>query len=109
MKKIIKSERRVDGGCKKYLLKYKLVSNEFSKEEGMGKYYGIIVEQFVWMEAKEKWELYDNAQVKGFSESLKESMLFFERIVKGDVMPISLDDIVDDWKSAFCLENRESA
>lgn len=109
MGRIIKSERRVDGGCKKYLLKYKLVSNEFSKEEGTGKYYGIVVKQFVWVEDKGQWELYDVAQVKGFSESLKESMLFFERIVKGDVMPVSLNDIVDDWKSAFCFANRESA
>lgn len=109
MGRIIKSERRVDGGCKKYLLKYKLVSNEFSKEEGTGKYYGIVVKQFVWVEDKEQWELYDAVQVKGFSESLKESMLFFERIVKGEVMPVSLCDIVDDWKSAFGPENRESA
>lgn len=109
MKRVIKSERRVDGGCKKYLLKYKLVSNEFSKEEGKGKYYGIIIEQFTWSEIKEEWEFYDKAQVQGFSESLKETMLFFERIVKGDVMPVSLNDIVDDWRSAFCQGNRESA
>ena len=49
------------------------------------------------------------AKVSGFSESLKESMIFFERIVKGDVMPVSLDNIVDDWKCAFCPDNKESA
>lgn len=109
MKKIIKSERRVDGGCNRYLLKYKLVSNEFPAEEGKGTYYGIVTEQFIWSEDRGRWEIYDTAYVEGFSESLKESMIFFEKIVKGDVMPVSLNNIVDDWKSAFCPDNKESA
>lgn len=109
MKEIIKSERRVDGDCKRYLLKYKLVSNEFPKEEGTGTYYGIVIKQFVWSESKTRWEIHDTAQVEGFSESLKESMMFFEKIVKGDVMPVSLNNIVDDWKSAFYPDNKESA
>lgn len=109
MRKIMKSERQVDGGCKRYLLKYELIANGFLKEEGRGTYYGITVEQFVWSEERGIWEVYDSARVPGFSESLKESMLFFERIVKGEVMPVSLENIVDDWKCAFCPYNKESA
>ena len=109
MRIIMKSERQVEGGFKKYLLKYELIANGFLKDEGEGTYYGVTVEQFVWSQEKRAWERYDSAEVAGFSESLKESMLFFEKIVKGDVMPVCLENIVDDWKSAFCLDNKESA
>lgn len=109
MRKIMKSERRVEGECKKYLLKYELVSNVFPEEEGEGIYYGIIVEQFIWSKEKKSWILEDLEQIKGFSESLKESMLFFEKVVKGNMMPVSLGAIVDDWKCAFYPNNEESA
>lgn len=109
MKKVFKNERRVEGDCERYLLRYTLVSNGFPKEEGEGIYYGIVVEQFVWCDEGERWEAQDTAQVKGFSESLEESMLFFEKVVRGEVMPVSLNEIVDDWKSAFYVDNRESA
>lgn len=109
MKKIMKSERRVEEEGKRYLLKYELVSNVFPEEEGEGSYYGIIVEQFVWLQEKKGWMLDDSEQVKGFSESLKESMLFFEKVVKGNTMPVSLGAIVDDWKCAFYPNNEESA
>ena len=109
MRIIMKSERQVEGGFKKYLLKYELIANGFPKDEGEGTYYGVTVEQFIWSEEKGVWERYDSAEVTGFSESLKESMLFFEKIVKGDVMPVCLENIVDDWKSTFCLDNKESA
>lgn len=109
MKRVFKNERRVEGDCKRYLLRYTLVSNGFPKEEGEGIYYGIIAEQFVWIDEGERWEAQDTAQVKGFSESLEESMLFFKKVVRGGVMPVSLSDIVDDWKSAFYIGNEESA
>lgn len=109
MKKIMKSERQVDGGSKTYLLKYELTAKGFLKDEGKGTCYGIGIDQFVWSEEKRIWEEYDSVKVTGFSESLKESMMFFEKIVKGDVMPVSLENIIDDWKSAFCSENKESA
>lgn len=109
MEKVIKNERRVEGDCKRYLLRYELVSNRFPKEEGEGIYYGIIVEQFVWADEEKRWKVKDTAQIKGFSESFEESMLFFEKITQGEVMPVSLNEIVDDWKSAFCEYNRESA
>ena len=44
-----------------------------------------------------------------FSESLEESMAFFEKMVQGEVMPVSLNEIVDDWKSAFYMGRKESA
>ena len=69
MERILKNERRVEGDCKRYLLRYTLVSNGFPKEEGEGIYYGIITEQFVWTDEEERWEAQDTAQVKGFSES----------------------------------------
>ena len=96
MERILKNERRVEGDCKRYLLRYTLVSNGFPKEEGEGIYYGIITEQFVWTD-------------EGFSESLEESMAFFEKMVQGEVMPVSLNEIVDDWKSAFYMGRKESA
>ena len=34
MERILKNERRVEGDCKRYLLRYTLVSNGFPKEEG---------------------------------------------------------------------------
>ena len=74
-----------------------------------GIYYGIITEQFVWTDEEERWEAQDTAQVKGFSESLEESMAFFEKMVQGEVMPVSLNEIVDDWKSAFYMGRKESA
>lgn len=104
MERILKNERRVEGGCKRYLLRYTLVSNGFPKEEGEGIYYGIIAEQFVWTDEGERWEAQDTAQVKGFSESLEESMAFFEKMVQGEVMPVSLNEIVDDWKVRFMWE-----
>ena len=91
------------------MLRYTLVSNGFPKEEGEGIYYGIITEQFVWTDEGERWEAQDTAQVKGFSESLEESMAFFEKMVQGEVMPVSLNEIVDDWKSAFYMGRKESA
>lgn len=103
----MKSERRVEGEGKKYLLRYELISNKLLEEEGEGNYYSITAEQFIW--SKEKWELIDSEEIKGFSESLKESMLFFEKIVKGNAMPVSLGAIVDDWKCAFYPNNEESA
>ena len=109
MRKIMKSDRQIEGGSKRYLLKYLLIESRFLQDEGKGTYYGISVEQFVWSEERGIWEGYDSAKVSGFSESLKESMLFFERIVKGEVMPVSLEDIVDDWKCAFCPDYKESA
>lgn len=109
MKRVFKNERRVEGDCERYLLRYILVSNEFLKEEGEGIYYGIMVEQFVWSDEGKRWEAQDTAQVKGFSDSLEESRLFFEKVVQGEVMPVSLNDIVDDWKSAFYVGNKESA
>ena len=86
MERILKNERRVEGDCKRYLLRYTLVSNGFPKEEGEGIYYGIITEQFVWTDEEERWEAQDTAQVKGFSESLEESMAFFEKMVQGEVI-----------------------
>ena len=83
MRTIMKSERQVEGGFKRYLLKYELIANGFLKDEGEGTYYGVTVEQFVWSQEKRAWERYDSAEVTGFSESLKESMLFFEKIVRG--------------------------
>ena len=74
MERILKNERRVEGDCKRYLLRYTLVSNGFPKEEGEGIYYGIITEQFVWTDEEERWEAQDTAQVKGFSESLEEPL-----------------------------------
>ena len=97
MERILKNERRVEGDCKRYLLRYTLVSN------------GFITEQFVWTDEEERWEAQDTAQVKGFSESLEESMAFFEKMVQGEVMPVSLNEIVDDWKSAFYMGRKESA
>ena len=47
--------------------------------------------------------------VKGFSESFEESIAFFEKMVQGEVMPVSLNEIVDDWKSAFYMGRKESA
>ena len=47
MERILKNERRVEGDCKRYLLRYTLVSNGFPKEEGEGIYYGIITEQTI--------------------------------------------------------------
>ena len=98
MERILKNERRVEGDCKRYLLRYTLVSNGFPKEEGEGIYYGIITEQFVWTDEEERWEAQDTAQVKGF-----------EKMVQGEVMPVSLNEIVDDWKSAFYMGRKESA
>lgn len=109
MERILKNERRVEGDGKRYLLRYTLVSNGFPKEEGEGIYYGIITEQFVWTDEGERWEAQDTAQVKGFSESLEESMAFFEKMVQGEVMPVSLNEIVDDWKSAFYMGRKELA
>lgn len=106
MERILKNERRVEGDCKRYLLRYTLVSNGFPKEEGEGIYYGIITEQFVWTDEEERWEAQDTAQVKGFSESLEESMAFFEKMVQGEVMPVSLNEIVDDWKVRFIWEGK---
>ena len=56
MERILKNERRVEGDCKRYLLRYTLVSNGFPKEEGEGIYYGIITEQFVWTDEGERWK-----------------------------------------------------
>lgn len=106
MERILKNERRVEGDGKRYLLRYTLVSNGFPKEEGEGIYYGIITEQFVWTDEGERWEAQDTAQVKGFSESLEESMAFFEKMVQGEVMPVSLNEIVDDWKVRFIWEGK---
>lgn len=106
MERILKNERRVEGDCKRYLLRYTLVSNGFPKEEGEGIYYGIITEQFVWTDEGGRWEAQDTAQVKGFSESLEESMAFFEKMVQGEVMPVSLNEIVDDWKVRFIWEGK---
>ena len=52
MRIIMKSERQVEGGFKKYLLKYELIANGFPKDEGEGTYYGVTVEQFIWSEEK---------------------------------------------------------
>ena len=71
MERILKNERRVEGDCKRYLLRYTLVSNGFPKEEGEG--------------------------------------IYFEKMVQGEVMPVSLNEIVDDWKSAFYMGRKESA
>ena len=32
MERILKNERRVEGDCKRYLLRYTLVSNDFQKK-----------------------------------------------------------------------------
>lgn len=56
MRIIMKSERQVEGGFKKYLLKYELIANGFPKDEGEGTYYGVTVEQFIWSEEKRVWE-----------------------------------------------------
>lgn len=79
---------------------------DFQKKMGEGIYYGIITEQFVWTDEEERWEAQDTAQVKGFSESLEESMAFFEKMVQGEVMPVSLNEIVDDWKVRFIWEGK---
>ncbi|MFR3343760.1 MAG: DUF6514 family protein [Anaerobutyricum sp.] len=111
MRTIMKSERQVElEVLREYLLKYELIANGFLKDEGE--------EHILWSDSGTVYLVgrkesmgkdNDSAEVTGFSESLKESMLFFEKIVKGDVMPVCLENIVDDWKSAFCLDNKESA
>ena len=106
MERILKNERRVEGDCKRYLLRYTLVSNGFPKEEGEGIYYGIITEQFVWTDEGERWEAQDTAQVKGFSESLEESMAFFEKMVQGEVMPYHLMRLLMTGKVRFIWEGK---
>lgn len=106
MERILKNERRVEGDCKRYLLRYTLVSNGFPKEEGEGIYYGIITEQFVWTDEEERWEAQDTAQVKGFSESLEESMAFFEKMVQGEVMQYHLMRLLMTGKVRFIWEGK---
>ena len=106
MERILKNERRVEGDGKRYLLRYTLVSNGFPKEEGEGIYYGIITEQFVWTDEGERWEAQDTAQVKGFSESLEESMAFFEKMVQGEVMQYHLMRLLMTGKVRFIWEGK---
>ena len=106
MERILKNERRVEGDCKRYLLRYTLVSNGFPKEEGEGIYYGIITEQFVWTDEGERWEAQDTAQVKGFSESLEESMAFFEKMVQGEVCQYHLMRLLMTGKVRFIWEGK---
>lgn len=109
MKIILKNERMMEGEDKRYLLKYELISSVLPEDEGEGRCYGIIVEQYIWSAVKEDWMLEDESKVKGFSESLEETTLFFQKVVEGVMMPVSLEDIVDDWKSAFSPDYRASA
>mgnify|MGYP006971471166 CR=1 FL=1 len=43
----MKSERQVEGGFKKYLLKYELIANGLPKDEGEGTDYGVRVEHVI--------------------------------------------------------------
>ena len=73
MRTIMKSERQVEGGLKKYLLKYELIENGFPKDEGEGTYYGVTVEHFIGSEEKRESDIKCSQEVAGFSESVKES------------------------------------
>ncbi len=63
MERILKNERRVEGDCKRYLLRYTLVSNGFSKRRGRRNILWNYNRTFVWTDEEERWEAQDTAQV----------------------------------------------
>ncbi len=101
MKVIMKEERQVSEGDRKYLLTYELMVDKFPKEEGSGSCYDIQIAQYDWLSGDRVFQKSDGCRVTGFSESYGEAKYFFGKLVEGTAMPVSLFAVVDDWKSAF--------
>lgn len=100
MKQITLITRKLKEDEKDFVLEYELISDSFPLEEGGGEYYGVIVRQFLL--TGEDRQLYDSCQLLGFSESMEETEEFFYMLIDGEAMPVSLYELADDWKSAFC-------
>ncbi len=88
-----------------FLLRYGIYCSSYGEDvqEEEEDFYGIGIWQYRRISTFE-YELYDRALVEGFSERYQETRLFMHLLYKGLVLPMSLEEIVDDWQSAFCKE-----
>ena len=82
-----------------YQLRYKIKSFRFDEDEMTENtfYYGVGIDLYQKVGLQE-YTLKEKAFVKGFSESYMETVDFLETLCAGKVFPVSLEEIVDDWK-----------
>ena len=90
-------------GC--YWLKYELLEygaadeKDPEREGENGRYYGMRVCQ---VEERSR-RLFDICQVRGITEEMEAAKSLFLKAVKGLVMPVSLQDFIDDWQTACSM------
>lgn len=86
-------EKMVETDYGSYLLEYRM----HEIKEGKVDIYGISVFQYHY--TYEKKELFDQAMINGFSESITETEKFMELLIQENVFPVHLYSIADDWIS----------
>ena len=91
MKDLVTEERVVDTEYGSYRLVYCLHEIE---EEGW-RYYGVSVVQY-YHTGKSRG-VFDREMIRGFSENLRETLIFLETLVRELVFPVHLFSIADDW------------
>ena len=96
----------VEGEEEDYILCYRLLPHRGEKGMNPDGYYGIQVEEYVIRGLRDNEDELnisrtDLNKIKGLSEDPEEAESFLDMIAEGTVFPISLDEIYDDWMSAF--------
>ena len=96
----------VEGENQDYILCYRLIPYQRESSCDPDYYYGIQVEEYVIRGLRGEDDVLsirrgDLSQIKGLSEDAEEAENFLNMIAEGIVFPVSLDEIYDDWMSAF--------
>lgn len=96
----------IEGEDRDYILCYRLIPHRGETGCDPDCYYGIQVEEYVIRGLRENDSILsirraDLSKIKGLSEDIEEAKSFLNMIAEGVVFPVSLDEIYDDWMSAF--------
>lgn len=98
MKKLREYEKNIRGDYADYQLRYELAARRFPSEEGEGVYYGVAIYQYFLPVRGQAPVLFDQCEIRGFSESREEAEHFFDWLVSGEAMPVSLLSAADNWR-----------
>lgn len=97
MRIIMTQEREVMTIGGSFQLIYELLMSHFPRDEGIGDFFGIRIQQY----EKNGASKVDDSEVPGITENYEEAIRLFLLFVRETVMPVHLYELIDDWQSAF--------
>ena len=97
METILTQEQEVTTIGGKFQLIYELLMSHFPRDEGIGDFFGIRIQQY----EKNNESVVDKSEAPGVTENYEQAIRLFLLFVRETVMPVHLYELIDDWQSAF--------